>query len=78
MRRYGVPEPYEKLKELTRGKAVNGESIRDFIESLDIPIEAKRNLLNLTPRTYVGAALQLAKGVDVLVATLVNGAQRVS
>lgn len=77
MRRYGVPEPYEKLKELTRGKTVNGESIRQFIGRLDIPIEAKQNLLNLTPRTYVGVALELAKSVDVVVATLVNGAQKV-
>ncbi|PHT84914.1 Adenylosuccinate lyase [Capsicum annuum] len=41
MRRYGVPEPYEKLKELTRGRAVNKESIRDFIQNLDIPTDAK-------------------------------------
>ncbi|XP_055823008.1 uncharacterized protein LOC129891620 isoform X1 [Solanum dulcamara] len=64
MRRYGVPEPYEKLKELTRGRAVNKESIREFIQKLDIPADAKTSLLNLTPHTYVGAAAELAKNVN--------------
>ncbi|XP_073148902.1 uncharacterized protein [Henckelia pumila] len=73
MRRYGVPEPYEKLKELTRGRAVTKESIQEFIKSLDIPIEAKTNLLNLTPHTYVGEAVELAKTVKTLV-SLVHGA----
>ncbi|KAF8414155.1 hypothetical protein HHK36_002154 [Tetracentron sinense] len=72
MRRYGVPEPYEKLKELTRGRAVNKESMREFIESLELPEEAKTNLLKLTPHTYVGAAVELAETVDIAV-TLVNG-----
>lgn len=64
MRRYGVPEPYEKLKELTRGRAVNKESIREFIQKLDIPADAKTSLLNLTPHTYVGAAAELANNVN--------------
>ncbi|KAG2291341.1 hypothetical protein Bca52824_038010 [Brassica carinata] len=64
MRRYGVPEPYEKLKELTRGRAVNEESIREFIKGLDLPAEAKSQLLKLTPHTYVGAAAALALAVD--------------
>ncbi|XP_027330884.1 uncharacterized protein LOC113846612 isoform X2 [Abrus precatorius] len=72
MRRYGVPEPYEKLKELTRGRAVTEDSIRDFIESLDIPNEAKINLLKLTPHTYVGAAVELARTVENAV-NIVNG-----
>lgn len=72
MRRYGVPEPYEKLKELTRGKAVTKESIREFIIGLELPEEAKANLLNLTPHNYVGAAAELARNVDVAV-NLVNG-----
>ncbi|KAK7391055.1 hypothetical protein VNO78_19374 [Psophocarpus tetragonolobus] len=72
MRRYGVPEPYEKLKELTRGRAVTKENIRDFIESLDIPEEAKMNLLKLTPDTYVGAAAELARTVENAV-NAVNG-----
>ncbi|KAL2462798.1 L-Aspartase-like family protein [Forsythia ovata] len=74
MRRYGVPEPYEKLKELTRGRAVTKERIREFIEGLDIPFEAKKGLLNLTPHTYVGAAVELAKNVDRSM-SLVNGAK---
>ncbi|KAF3490265.1 hypothetical protein F2Q69_00056972 [Brassica cretica] len=64
MRRYGVPEPYEKLKELTRGRAVNEVSIREFIKGLDLPGEAKSQLLKLTPHTYVGAAAALALAVD--------------
>ncbi|KAG4998360.1 hypothetical protein JHK85_029799 [Glycine max] len=63
MRRYGVSEPYEKLKELTRGRAVTQKSIRDFIEGLYIPEEAKMNLLKLTPDTYVGAAVELARTI---------------
>ena len=72
MRRYGIPEPYEKLKELTRGRTVTKESIRDFIEGLELPAEAKANLLKLTPHTYVGAAVELARSVDTAV-NLVNG-----
>lgn len=71
MRRYGVPEPYEKLKELTRGRAVTKESIREFIEGLELPKEAKTNLLNLTPHTYIGAATELARTVDKAV-NLIN------
>lgn len=73
MRRYGVPEPYEKLKALTRGRAVTKESIRDFIEGLDIPQDAKTNLLKLTPHSYVGAAAELAKTVEHTVSNIVNG-----
>lgn len=64
MRRYGVPEPYEKLKQLTRGRSVTKESIREFIEGLDIPKEAKAYLSKMTPHTYIGAAVELAKNVD--------------
>ncbi|XP_062027802.1 uncharacterized protein LOC133743785 [Rosa rugosa] len=67
MRRYGVPEPYEKLKELTRGKAVTKESIREFTKGLELPDEAKTILLNLTPHSYVGAAIELARMVDIAV-----------
>ncbi|KAH6774130.1 L-Aspartase-like family protein [Perilla frutescens var. hirtella] len=74
MRRYGVPEPYEKLKELTRGRAVTRERIREFIEGLDIPIEAKKNLLDLTPHTYTGEAEGLAKNLNLLRSS-VNGAR---
>jgi len=63
MRKHGIPEPYEKLKEFTRGRAVTRESMREFIESLDMPKEAKDGLLQLTPHSYVGAAELLAKAV---------------
>jgi adenylosuccinate lyase len=61
MRRYGVPEPYEKLKALTRGQAVTRELIHGFIETLDIPASEKRRLLALTPETYLGLAADLAR-----------------
>ncbi|GLT31430.1 hypothetical protein SLA2020_061660 [Shorea laevis] len=64
MRRYGVPEPYEKLKELTRGRAVTKESIQEFIQGLELPSEGKTRLLSLTPHSYVGAATELARTVD--------------
>lgn len=72
MRRYGVPEPYEKLKELTRGRAVTKERMTEFIGGLELPIEAKTHLLKLTPHTYVGAAVELARTVDTAVG-FVNG-----
>ncbi|KAJ8560488.1 hypothetical protein K7X08_022348 [Anisodus acutangulus] len=74
MRRYGVPEPYEKLKELTRGRTVNKESIREFIQKLDIPVDAKTSLLNMRPHSYIGAAAELAKNVNEAI-NLVNGVQ---
>ncbi|KAG6530910.1 adenylosuccinate lyase-like [Zingiber officinale] len=72
MRRHAVPEAYEKLKELTRGREVSKQSIREFTESLDLPEEAKAILLNLTPNSYIGEAEELAKSVDEAV-DLVNG-----
>ena len=62
MRRYGVPEPYEKLKELTRGKAgITRETMHALIRGLSIPDAAKERLLALTPATYTGnAAVQAA------------------
>jgi len=63
MRRYGVEKPYEKLKELTRGHRITSEQLRVFIENLDIPADAKSALLDLTPRTYIGYAEQLAKNI---------------
>jgi adenylosuccinate lyase len=61
MRRYGIPEPYEKLKELTRGKVVDQKLMQEFIESLDIPDDAKKRLLKLTPSNYTGLAETLAR-----------------
>ena len=63
MRRYGVEEPYEKLKALTRGKAITESGLRSFIQSLDIPDQAKAELLALTPRTYIGNAIQQATAI---------------
>jgi len=56
MRRYGIEKPYEKLKELTRGKKLDGAGMQTFIQTLDIPDEAKQELLKLTPDTYTGNA----------------------
>ncbi len=61
MRRYGIPEPYEKLKALTRGQAVTRERIHGFIETLDIPASEKTRLLALTPESYLGLAADLAR-----------------
>ena len=63
MRRYGVPEPYEKLKALTRGQSINRETIQAFVETLDIPAEAKAALRELTPATYIGNAVAQAKAI---------------
>ena len=63
MRRHGVPEPYEKLKELTRGRKVDEVAIRAFVEKLDIPDESRKPLLQLTPRTYLGEAVELAASI---------------
>jgi adenylosuccinate lyase len=61
MRRYGVPEPYEKLKELTRGKqGITKESLHAFIRNLPIPEDARARLLALTPATYLGNAADQA------------------
>lgn len=62
MRRYGIENPYEQLKELTRGKdGINQASLRTFIQTLQIPADAKQYLLDLTPATYIGKANELAK-----------------
>lgn len=61
MRRYGVPNPYEQLKELTRGKGITPEGLRSFIQGLAIPDDAKKLLLEMTPASYIGKATELAK-----------------
>jgi adenylosuccinate lyase len=59
MRRYGIDNPYEKLKTLTRGRRVGQAAIREFIDGLDLPEEARLELLQLTPAGYTGIAAQL-------------------
>ena len=63
MRRHGLPNPYEQLKALTRGHGINETSMRDFINSLDLPAEARQRLLEMTPGSYTGHAEKLARGI---------------
>ncbi|OWT55743.1 adenylosuccinate lyase [Candidimonas nitroreducens] len=63
MRRYGLPQPYEQLKALTRGKGIDQEGLRAFIAGLDLPAEPKARLLAMTPRSYVGLAAGLAQRI---------------
>jgi len=63
MRRYALPNPYERLKELTRGKAITAESIRTFIATLELPEAEKARLLAMTPGSYTGRAEALAKRI---------------
>ena len=65
MRRYGIEKPYEKLKELTRGKKVNAAAMAEFIDNLELPQEVKVELKKLTPGNYIGDAIRL---VDQLLA----------
>ena len=65
MRRYGVENPYEQLKELTRGKGgINRETLAAFIQALAIPDDAKRLLLDMTPASYIGRAVELARRIE--------------
>jgi adenylosuccinate lyase len=61
MRRYGLPEPYEQLKALTRGKGITRDALRTFVSELDLPQVDKDRLLQMTPRNYLGLAISLAK-----------------
>ena len=63
MRRHGLPNPYEQLKALTRGQGITGESMRAFVESLDLPAAEKQRLLDLTPASYTGLAEKLAREI---------------
>ncbi|NOQ70321.1 MAG: adenylosuccinate lyase [Gammaproteobacteria bacterium] len=58
MRRYGIENPYEKLKELTRGKTITQQAFKEFIQTLDIPEDARQKLLKLTPLNYIGNAVE--------------------
>ncbi|ATW43788.1 adenylosuccinate lyase [Glaesserella parasuis] len=61
MRRYGIEKPYEKLKELTRGKRVDGEAMRQFIDGLALPQAEKDRLKQMTPASYIGYAVELVE-----------------
>jgi adenylosuccinate lyase len=63
MRRFGIENPYEQLKELTRGKGITREALQTFIGGLNIPADAKERLLAMTPASYVGKAVELAKRI---------------
>ena len=61
MRRHGIEEPYEKLKSLTRGQEINAETLRVFVDGLELPDDVKAELGGLTPDRYIGLAAELAK-----------------
>jgi adenylosuccinate lyase len=63
MRRYGIENPYEQLKELTRGKGIERAGLREFIQGLAIPEAERQRLLAMTPANYIGIAAQLAKAI---------------
>ena len=63
MRRYGLPEPYEQLKALTRGKGISRESLREFVAALALPDDVKQRLMAMTPGTYTGLATELADAI---------------
>jgi adenylosuccinate lyase len=63
MRRYSVPDAYEQLKALTRGRTLDAAAMATFIDGLHLPADAKRRLRELTPATYIGLAARLARDV---------------
>jgi len=63
MRRHGLPNPYERLKELTRGKAITREDVASFIETLELPEAEKQRLRALSPASYTGSAAALARSI---------------
>jgi adenylosuccinate lyase len=64
MRKQGKPNPYEQLKELTRGKKITAESMYQFVEGLDIPADDKARLLEMTPARYTGIASKLVSHIQ--------------
>lgn len=67
MRRYGIENPYEKLKALTRGNTIDAQVLAEFVKDLDMPEDAKRTLAELTPMTYTGDAQKLAEDLENLI-----------
>ena len=65
MRRYDIPEPYEKLKALTRGKVLTAEQTKEFIDGLALPDDVKQQLKALTPADYVGLAAELVANLQL-------------
>jgi adenylosuccinate lyase len=63
MRRFGVPNPYEQLKELTRGKGIDQDALRQFIAKLPLPAADRQRLLDMTPASYIGKAAELARRI---------------
>jgi len=63
MRRYGIEQPYEKLKALTRGQTMSAATLQQFIDTLDLPESVKKTLAELTPATYIGKAANIAKRI---------------
>ncbi len=66
MRRYGLENPYEQMKALTRGKGITPERLREFVSTLDIPADAKQRLMDMTPATYIGNAADQARMIKDL------------
>ena len=64
MRRYGIENPYEQLKTLTRGKRITAADLRTFIDGLDLPEEVRRDLHQLTPAGYTGNAARMAASIE--------------
>jgi adenylosuccinate lyase len=67
MRRYGIENPYEKLKALTRGNTIDAQMLAEFVKDLDMPKEAKQALAELTPMTYTGDAEKLERDIEKLI-----------
>ena len=63
MRRYGIEKPYEKLKKLTRGQRISAGIIREFVEKLDLPAHVKQQLIDMTPASYIGNAVEQANDI---------------
>jgi adenylosuccinate lyase len=63
MRRFGVPNPYEQLKELTRGKGIERDALQEFIAKLPLPEADRQRLLAMTPASYIGKAAELARNI---------------